>query len=52
MSRDITNAISSVLVQKVLMHLLALGAFWRHPEGLGPPHRGLVLMHLLVLGAF
>ena len=42
-----------LIAWSVLMHLMALGAFWRG-AGPGPNGEGLgeVLMHLMVLGAF
>ena len=36
----------------VLMHLLALGAFWREGSASSVPAPASVLMHLLALGAF
>ena len=44
--------VSKSLSKSVLMHLLALGAFWRDGIGCIDLDHCIVLMHLLALGAF
>ena len=52
MLSDITTVVGGVLSLAVLMHRLALGAFWLESHPALKKSAFPVLMHLMALGAF